>query len=266
MIYLNVDPIIFSLGHIHIGWYGLFIALGVGVALWLTAREANRRGIVSDEIYGGALWVIGAGVVGARLFHVVDNWQTYAANPAAIFGTAGLAIYGALVGGLAAVVVYARVRRLPLGRLLDSTALAIPLAQAIARIGCFINGDNYGVPTNPPLPWSVVWTNPNSMVPDHTVAYQPAQLYELVWDLIVFGIVWKLRDHVRGEGVLFLIYATLYSFGRFFISFVREDNIYFANLRQAQIIALAVMALAVPLAVWWNRRATALSANPSTSL
>ena len=92
------------------------------------------------------------------------------------------------------------------------------------------------------------------MVPDRTVAYQPAQLYELVWNLIAFGIVWKLRDRVRGEGLLFLIYATLYSFGRFFISFVREDNIYFANLRQAQIIALAVIAVAVPLAVRLNQR------------
>lgn len=254
MIRLDLDPIIFSIGHIHIGWYGAFIALGVGVGLWLTVREAKRRGIIPDEIYNGAIWVIAAGIVGARLFHVIDNWETYAANPLAIFGTAGLAIYGALIGGLIAVAIYARVRRLGLGQLLDATAPAIPLAQAIARIGCFINGDNYGVPTNPPLPWSVIWTNPNAMVPDHTIAYQPAQLYEAVWNLIVFALIWKLRDRVRGNGVLFLIYATLYSFGRFFISFVREDNIYFANLRQAQIIALAVMALAVPFAVWLNQR------------
>ncbi len=255
MIRFGLDPIIFSIGHIHIGWYGVFIALGIGVALWLTAREAKRHGIIPDVIYDGALWVIGAGVVGARLFHVIDNWSTYAANPAAIFGTAGLAIYGALIGGLAAVVVYARKRRLPLGRLLDATAPAIPLAQAIARIGCFINGDNYGVPTNPPLPWSVVWTSPNAMVPDRTVAYQPAQLYELVWDLIVFGIVWKLRGRVKSEGVLFLIYAITYSFGRFFISFVREDNLYFGTLRQAQLLALATIAAAVPLALWLSQRA-----------
>ncbi len=253
MIRFGLDPIIFSIGHIEIGWYGLFMALGVGTGLWLTAREAKRRGILPDEIYNGALWVVGAGLVGARLFHVIDNWSAYAANPAAIFGTAGLAIYGALIGGFVAVVVYARARKLALGRLLDAAAPAIPLAQAIARVGCFINGDNYGVPTNPPLPWSVVWTSPNAMVPDHTIAYQPAQLYELLWDLVVFGIVWKLRDRVRGNGVLFLIYATLYSFGRFFISFVREDNLYFANLRQAQIIALLVMAAAAPLAFWLNR-------------
>jgi phosphatidylglycerol:prolipoprotein diacylglycerol transferase len=254
MIRFGLDPIIFSVGHIQIGWYGVFIALGVGIGLWLTAREAKRRSILPDDIFNGAPWVISAGLVGARLLHVADNWPMYAANPAAIFGTGGLAIYGALLGGLIALAVYARVRRLALGRLLDTTAPAIPLAQAVARIGCFINGDNYGVPTNPSLPWSVVWTSPNAMVPNRTVAYQPAQLYEMVWDLIVFGIMWKLRDRTRGDGVLFLLYATLYSFGRFFISFVREDNIHFANLRQAQLIALAVMALAVPLAVWLNQR------------
>lgn len=255
MIRFGLDPIIFSIGHIHLEWYGVFIALGIGVALWLTAREAKWRGILPDVVYDGALWVIGAGVVGARLFHVIDNWSAYAANPAAIFGTAGLAIYGALIGGLIAVVVYARAKRLPVGRLLDAAAPAIPLAQAIARIGCFINGDNYGVPTNPPLPWSVIWTSPNAMVPDRTVAYQPAQLYEMVWDLIVFGIVWRLRGQVKSEGVLFLIYAIAYSFGRFFISFVREDNLYFGTLRQAQLIALATIASAVPLALWLSRRA-----------
>jgi phosphatidylglycerol:prolipoprotein diacylglycerol transferase len=251
VILFGLDPIIFWIGHIHIGWYGLFIALGIAAALWLTAREAKRRGIVPDVVYDGALWVIGAGVVGARLFHVLDNWPTYAANPTAIFGTAGLAIYGALIGGLIALILYARAKRLPLGRLLDATAPAIPLAQATARIGCFINGDNYGVPTNPPLPWSVVWTNPNAMVPDHTVAYQPAQLYEMVWDLIVFGIVWTLRvrGQVKSEGVLFLIYAIAYSFGRFFISFVREDNLYFGTLRQAQLIALAGLAAASAMAL-----------------
>lgn len=254
MIRFGLDPIILSIGHIHLEWYGVFIALGIGVAVWLTAREAKRRGILPDTVYDGALWVIIAGFIGARLFHVVDNWSFYAANPTAIFGTAGLAIYGALIGGLIAAVVYTRRKNLPLGQLLDATAPAIPLAQAIARIGCFINGDNYGFPTNPPLPWSVVWTNPNAMVPDHTAAYQPAQLYEMVWDLAVFGIVWRLRGRVKHDGVLFLIYALAYSFGRFFISFVREDNLYFGTLRQAQLIALATIAAGVPLAAWLSRR------------
>lgn len=254
MIRFDLDPIIVRIGHLQIGWYGVFIALGIAVAVWLTAREAKRRGILPDAIYDGALWVVVAGIIGARLFHVIDNWSVYAANPIAIFGTAGLAIYGALIGGLVAVVIYTTVRHLPLWRVLDAAAPAIALGQAIARLGCFINGDNYGVPTNPPLPWSVTWTNPKAMVPDRTVAYQPAQLYDGLWALIVFAIVWRLRTRVKTDGVLFLIYVSLYSFGRFFISFVREDNVYFANLRQAQIIALIVTAVAIPLALWLSRR------------
>ncbi len=256
MIRFGLDPIIVQFGHLQIGWYGVFIGLGIAVAVWLTAREAKRRGILPDAIYDGALWVVIAGIIGARLFHVIDNWTFYAANPAAIFGTAGLAIYGALIAGVTALLIYTMLRKLPFWRMLDAAAPAIPLAQAIARIGCFINGDNYGVPTNPPLPWNVTWANPNAMVPDRTVAYQPAQLYEGLWDLVVFAIVWRLRTRVKTDGVLFLIYATLYSFGRFFISFVREDNIYFWNLRQAQIIALAVMLVAIPLGFWLIQRNT----------
>lgn len=254
MIEFGLDPTLITIGHLHIGWYGVMIAVGLFAGVMLAIFESERRGVNPEVILDGTLWVIGAGIVGARLFHVIDNWPTYAANPSAIFGTSGLAIYGALIGGLVALVVYARVRRLPLGRLLDITAPAIPLAQAIARIGCFINGDNYGVATNPPLPWSVVWTNPNAMVPSHTAAYQPAQLYEMVWDLVVFGLIWKSRDRFKNEGVLFLLYAVSYSIGRFFISFVREDNIYVAGLRQAQIIGLAVIAVSVPLAIWLSRR------------
>ncbi len=174
MIQFGLDPIVFSIGHLHVGWYGLMIGVGLFAGLGLAIREARRFGIVSDVILDGALWVVAAGIVSARLFHVIDNWPTYAADPAPIIGTAGLAIYGALIGGMIALVLYTRIRHLPLGRLLDVAAPAVPLAQAIARIGCFINGDNYGVPTNPPLPWSVVWTNPRAMVPSHIIAYQPA--------------------------------------------------------------------------------------------
>jgi phosphatidylglycerol---prolipoprotein diacylglyceryl transferase len=171
-----------------------------------------------------------AGLIGARLLHVIDDWPHHAADPWTIIGTDGLAIYGGLIGGLVGVVAYARVHRLDLGRLLDVIAPAVPLGQATGRIGCFINGCNYGPSTDGA--WGVVWTSPNAMAPLN-VPSQPAQLYELVWDLAVFGIVWKLRAHVKGDGALLAIYAALYSFGRFFISALRPHNRYFAELRQA---------------------------------
>ncbi len=258
MIYLNIDPIAIHIGHFMVRWYGIFVALGVGVGMWLTLREAKRKGIHADHITNAALWAIPAGLVGARLLHVIDDWPNHAANPWTIIGTDGLAIFGALIGGLLAIVAYARAHQVALWRLLDTVAPAVPLAQAIGRIGCFINGCNYGWPTDGT--WGVVWTSPDAMAPQN-VPLQPAQLYELVWDLIVFGILWKWRSRGRADGVLFVSYAALYALGRFFISFLRSDNLYFAELRQAQIIALATIALAIPLAVWLCRR----TASPAAS-
>ena len=250
MITLNVDPIVFSIGHFAVRWYGVFIALGLIAGMWLAAREARRKGLDPNHIYDALFWVLPAGLIGARLLHVIDNWPRYAADPWTIIGTDGLAIYGGLLGGLVGMVAYARVHRLALGRLLDALAPAVPLGQAIGRIGCFINGCNYGLRTDGT--WGVAWTSPNAMAPLN-VASQPAQLYELVWDLAVFGIVWKLREHVKGDGALLAIYAALYSFGRFFISALRPDNLYFGELRQAQLIALAVFAIAIPFVFWLNR-------------
>lgn len=256
MLYLNIDPVAIHIGHFMVRWYGIFVALGLGVGLWVTLREAKRKGIPTDHVSNAALWVVPAGIVGARLLHVIDDWPSHAADPWTIIGTDGLAIFGALIGGLLALIAYTRVHQVPLGRLLDAAAPAVPLGQAIGRIGCFINGCNYGWQTNGT--WGVVWTSPDAMAPQN-VPLQPAQLYELVWDALVFGIIWKLRTRVKAEGVLFVTYGALYSLGRFFISFLRADNLYFAELRQAQIIALATIGLAIPLAVWLNRRAVTVS-------
>ncbi len=251
MFILSLDPIAVHIGHFMVRWYGIFIALGVGAGLWITLREAKRKGINTDHIYNASMWVIPAGLVGARLLHVVDDWPSHAANPWTIIGTDGLAIFGALIGGLLGFIVYARVHHVALWPLLDAVAPALPFAQVIGRVGCFINGCNYGWPTDGT--WGVVWTSPEALAPQN-VPLQPAQLYELAWDALVFGILWKLRRRVHADGVLFVLYGALYSLGRFFISFLRADNLYFAELRQAQIIALATIALAVPLAVWLARR------------
>ena len=252
MITLNIDPVIVSFGHIAVRWYGVFIVLGLMIGVWLAAREAKRKGLNPNHIYDALLWVLPAGLIGARLLHVIDNWSMHEANLLTIIGGDGLAIYGGLIGGLLGVMAYARAHRLNLVQVLDAAAPAVPLGQAIGRVGCFINGCNYGYRTDGT--WGVVWTSPNAMAPLN-VPLQPAQLYELVWDLFVFWVVWQLRARVKGDGTLIAIYAALYSFGRFFISALRPDNLYFAELRQAQVIALAVFVMAVPLALWLNRRA-----------
>ncbi len=194
------------------------------------------------------------GLVGARVFHILDFWEYYSANPGQIISLQlnGLAIYGGLVGGLVAVAGYAAWKKLSFWRLADVAAVGLPLGQAIGRVGCLINGCNYGSPTT--LPWGVVWTNPGAMAPINDVARHPAQAYEALLSLAVFGLVWMLRKRFKTDGVLFLVYMVAYSIGRFPISLVREDTIALFGLRQAQVVGLAVIVLAVPLAYYLTRR------------
>jgi len=118
MITISIDPIIFSIGHFMVRWYGLIVITAIGVGVWLTAREAERKGFKKDQIYDGALWVVIGGLIGARLFHVLDHWpHEFAANPirALYIWEGGLAIWGGVLGGLIAVAILAQRRgwRLP---------------------------------------------------------------------------------------------------------------------------------------------------------
>ena len=116
-IVININPVILQIGSYELRWYGIAIALAVVTAVLIGARRAKKRGIAADEIYFLAPWVLLGGLVGARMFHVVDNFGYYTANPLQIlqFQQGGLAIWGGLAGGGIAVVVFARVRHIPLG-------------------------------------------------------------------------------------------------------------------------------------------------------
>ncbi len=247
MINIGIDPILFTLGAFSISWHSLFTAFAVAVGVWLAARLALRAGLSREILYAGALWAILGGIVGARLVHVVDYWGFYSANPGAIFRfwEGGLAIWGGILGGTLTALIFARVRRHPFAPYADLAALGIILAQAVGRIGDVINGEHISKATN--LPWGVVYTHPGSpsygLPPSH-----PAVAYELLMDLLIFGVLWKLRGRIRPDGALFLLYLATYSFGRFFLSFLRLDsNTVLLGLNQPQWISLMVLAIALPL-------------------
>lgn len=179
--------------------------------------------------------------------HVIDYWSYYSANPGAIlaFWEGGLAIWGGILGGTITGIIFARISGFSIARYADIGALGLILAQAIGRIGDVINGEHISTATD--LPWGVVYTHPNSLSyglpPTH-----PAVAYELLMDLFIFGIPWKLRGRIRPDGSLFLLYLTLYSIGRFFLSFLRLDSYtVFLGLNQAQWLSLIVLAAALPL-------------------
>lgn len=249
MIRIPFDPNISLLGPLTLSWHGFFTFVGVAVAVYLVARYSYRVNVKDETIYEIATWAILGGVIGARVFHVIDNWEFYSPNPitALAIWNGGIALYGAILGGTAAGILYARYRGFPVGKICDITAPALLVGQAIGRIGDIVNGEHFSKATD--LPWAWVHTNPNSPAfgrpPSH-----PAVAYEMIWDLTVAAVLWRLIGRAKPDGMVFLLYLTLYSAGRFFISFIREDRIIFAGLQQAQIIALLTVILVVPIIIY----------------
>jgi phosphatidylglycerol---prolipoprotein diacylglyceryl transferase len=248
-IVIDIDPAIIHVGHFSLQWYGVGIAAAVTAGFFIALREARRKGIAQDEIYSMGTWVIIAGIIGARLLHVIDKADYYMANPGVILAIqgGGLAIFGAIIGGALAAVIYVQRRLLPLGKIADIVAPALILGQAIGRIGCTINGDAVGVPTD--LPWGFVYINPGAMAPSVGQAYQPTQVYEMAADLLIFGLLWLMRGRIKVDGLLFLLYLSLYSVAKFTISFWRQEAIFLFGLQEAQVVALGALAFAVPMAV-----------------
>lgn len=253
---IAIDPVLLRIGHLEVRWYGAMIALGIAAGLFIALREAKRKDIATGLIYDVATWAIIVGFLGARTFHIMDFWGYYSQNPGEILSLrfSGLAIYGALVGGLVAVAAYSLWNKVSFWKLADVAAPALPLGQAIGRIGCLINGCNYG--TRTALPWGVVWTSPYSLAPMSDVPRHPAQAYELLWTLVIFAAVWAMRKRFQTDGVLFLLYLAIYSAGRVFISFLREDTIALFGLRQAQVVGVVVLVVALPLTYHLTRRRT----------
>lgn len=255
MITITLDPIIFSIGHFALRWYSLILLIAIGIGVWLTAREAERKSLRKEDIYDIAIWIIVGGLIGARLFHVLDHWSDeYATNPirALYIWEGGLAIWGGLIGGLIAGALIAWGRGWRFAKLLDAAAPGLVLAQAIGRIACVITGDAMGKPTNGPFGFAYI--SPNALVPKLGVYYTPMPVYELVVNLGIFVILWQLRKRDWLDGKLFLIYLTLYSLERFFLAFTSSYRIIALGLTQSQIVAVFGFMIALALLAWSPRK------------
>jgi len=256
MITVSIDPILLSIGHFHLRWYSLIVLVAIATGTWLVAREAARKGFPRAEIYDSAIGVILAGAVGARLFHVIDHWpDIFSANPirALYIWEGGLAIWGAVAGGLVAVAFLARRKAWNVWRLLDAAAPGLVLAQAIGRLACIITGDSVGRPTQGPF--GLAYTNPNAMVPKLGVYYAPMPIYEIAMNLGILAVLWRLRRHKRlPDGVLFLVYLILYSAIRFVITFWSSYRVIAFGLNQSQLISLVALVIGIPWLVVLLRR------------
>ncbi|MBI2856321.1 MAG: prolipoprotein diacylglyceryl transferase [Chloroflexi bacterium] len=252
MIHIGMDPNMVEFGTFVLTWHGFFAFVAVVVAVVLVARWARGEGIIGDVVYSTAVWAIIGGIVGARLVHVIDRWDVYSDNPGEIIAVwgGGIALFGAILGGFVGGAIYAHFQRYPIGRLADVTAPAMLVAQTIGRIGDIINGEHVSETTR--LSWGFVYTHPDSLSNQvyGLQASHPAVVYEMIWNMLVLGVIWWLRGRIKPDGMLFALYLALYSFGRFFITFLREDKTWFAGLQEAHLIALVVMAVTIPLLVY----------------
>ncbi len=241
MITIGIDPVAF----LNIRWYGIMIALVILViVLWMLWQVRRGAKLSNDTILMAALVGVPSGIVLSRLLHVIDLWDYYSQNPGQIIGGGGLTAYGAILGAALGIWIYSRFSDFKFGYFVDLVAPAIILAQAVGRVGCTINGCCYGTPTS--LPWGITYTHPDSFAP-LGIAVHPTTVYELIYNLLVFAVLVKLRGRFKPEGSLFLIYLSLYSLWRVGTDFLRSGTPFLFGLHQAQIIAIIVLLITIPL-------------------
>jgi phosphatidylglycerol:prolipoprotein diacylglycerol transferase len=260
-------PIPFLNQSFHIYFYGILITIGVIAAAFLAQAEAKRRELNPDVIWDVLFWVVVAGIVGARIWHILTpppsmvaqgiTTKWYLMHPLDMINirNGGLGIPGAIIGGALALWIYCRNKKLTFLTWLDVVAPGVALAQAIGRWGNFFNQELYGKPTN--LPWKIY------IDPLHRVAgyqnydyFTPLFLYESLWNLLNMAVLlWLGRRFEKWlkPGDLFFIYAIMYAIGRFFLEFLRLDASQVAGINFNQTF-MVVVALVSAVAFFLNHR------------
>ncbi|HSW58532.1 MAG TPA: prolipoprotein diacylglyceryl transferase [Dehalococcoidales bacterium] len=259
--YLDIDPIIFEIGPLVVGWYGLMVALAViTVVAWVIWQNSQRRIISYDAVFMAAVVGIPSGIFFSKILHVISAWSYYVEHPAQIFSQQGLTIWGAVLGAALGIWIYSKVSRkfrFPLFG--DLIAPGIILSQAIGRVGCTIAGCCYGIESRSPI--AVIYNHPESFAPNG-IPVLPTQVFEIIYNLIIFIVLVCLRGRFTKEGTIFYLYLFLYAAWRFGSDFLREGSPLIFGLHDAQVIGLVVMLVTLPLIVYkngWVKR----SAGPS---
>ena len=246
-------PVLFELGPVTVHSYGVMIALAAVLAWWVLRHELQRRENRGDEASILVMSAMLGGFLGARGYYAVEHLTHEGA--AALMGASGFTWYGGAIGGALAVLVVARIRRIPIDSLVASAAPALALGYAIGRVGCQLAGDGtYGVPSD--LPWAMSY--PDGEDPT-TVRVHPAPVYETLTGLAMFGVLWRLRDKLRPVS-LFGLYLVLAGISRFLVEFIRLNDPVVAGLTQPQLFAASFVVLGLALLTLRPRHGPAAAA------
>ncbi len=244
-----MNPVAFNIFGIEVRWYGILMATGVLIASYIVMDYAKKKGYEKDMIYDLLLTVVPSGLVGARLYYVIFEWDNFGWDFYKIINIrgGGLAIHGGVIAGLISGYIFCKIRKINFLELADMVAPGLVLAQAIGRWGNFMNGEAHGGPTD--LPWAIVVDG---------IKVHPTFLYESIWDFSIFILLTYLYSKKKFNGQLIFTYGILYSIGRFFIEGMRTDSLMLGPIRVAQLISILIIAVCAAL-YYYNYRKNKIS-------
>jgi len=241
-----MNPILINIGSFEIHWYSIILLISILLASLLAIREAKRMNFEKEFIFNLIFWTVIIGIIGARLYYVLFNWELYSQNLVDILKLwqGGLAIHGGLIAGFITVVVYTRKHEVSTFKLMDIMIVPVLLAQAIGRWGNFFNMEAHGAATTIEhlrslrIPEFII----NGMEKGG-IYYTPTFLYESLWCLLGFILLLFIRrlKYIK-VGQLTSIYFIWYGIGRFFIEVFRTDSLMLGGFKAAQIISIIMIA------------------------
>lgn len=258
-------PRLFQIGSFGVPTYGVLVALGVLVGLWISVRNSEKQGIKADNAWDLGIAVVLAGIIGAKVLYIILEWRSghaFGENLREIFSLDTLQAGGVFSGGLIAAFVVAawflRKHQMPALRTCDAFAPGLAMGHAIGRLGCFAAGCCYGKPTH--HFWGVTFTNPLAKAVVGTPlneALEPTQLIESAAELTIFFLLTWMFKRKKFDGQIFGAYLFLYGIARFLIEFLRDDpgrgSVFGGVLSGTQLIAIGLV-LAGGL-IWYFRPA-----------
>ncbi len=233
------------------------VAIVVGYFLVKSEVRRKEMNLTPDDVMNLIFWIVLGGIIGARIYYVVFNWDLYWPDwkEMAAIWHGGLAIHGGILGGFLGGFIYCRTKGVPFLKGADVVAPALILGQVFGRLGNFMNGDAHGLPTE--MPWGIVFP-PGSIAGEQFphMPLHPTMLYEMGINLAIFFFLWSIRKRPAKDGFIISLYLILYSAGRFVVSFFRADSLMIGELRAAHLISVVIIAIVIPLLIkerLWSR-------------
>ncbi len=249
---IEVDPPrSISLGPLTIYFYGIIIAAGLMLAVLYALRRSKSFGLKEDDILDGVLWVTPFAILCARIYYCAFAWEEYAADPISVLyiWNGGIAIYGGVLGAIAGVLVFCRIKKIPVATVLDIVLLGFLIGQFIGRWGNFMNREAFGAPTEAFCRMGLYNT-----VTGQWEYYHPTFLYESLWNMAGFVLLHFLSKRRQYDGQIALGYAAWYGLGRCIIEGLRMDSLYWGPFRVSQWLAGISCVAALAVLAWQATR------------